>query len=86
MTLNPLHSSPVRGAWHTLDRQEALDLLAVDAERGLTREEAARRLAQVGPNRVADHDDRSPWEILLRQFRSVVVLLLLPFPECSPVP
>lgn len=70
-------SSTIHRSWHALDAKEALDLLGVDAERGLAPREAARRLAQVGPNRLADHEEASLLELLLRQFRSVVVLLLL---------
>jgi len=75
--VNALDSSTISRSWHALDPKEALDLLAADAESGLSRAEATRRLGQVGPNRVADHGDASLWELLRRQFRSIVVLLLL---------
>jgi len=75
--VNPPESPGISRSWHALDPKEALDLLAADAERGLTAEEAKRRLAQVGPNQVADHEDPSLLVLAGRQFRSIVVLLLL---------
>lgn len=42
---------------------------------GLDEVEAARRLAQVGPNALRSHQTR-PWAILLRQLRSPLLLLL----------
>jgi Ca2+-transporting ATPase len=47
-----------------------------DPERGLTPDEARRRLARIGPNRVAEGGDTPVWRLVLRQFRSLVVLLL----------
>jgi Ca2+-transporting ATPase len=45
--------------------------------RGLTSAEARRRLARIGPNRVADAGDTPLWRVAVRQFRSLVVVLLL---------
>jgi Ca2+-transporting ATPase len=75
--VNLLEPSESSRSWYSLDPQETLNLLATDAELGLTREEATRRLAQVGPNRIADHEETSLWVLVGRQFRSIVVLLLL---------
>ncbi len=75
--VNSVESSLISRSWHALDPGEVLNLLAADAEHGLTSEEANRRLTQVGPNRIADHEDASLWKLLRRQFRSIVVLLLL---------
>ncbi len=44
---------------------------------GLSQEEATRRLNYFGPNRVLTHASLSPWKILLRQFRSLIVALLV---------
>ncbi len=63
-------------SWHAVEPAELLTLLATDAQAGLTPHEAARRLALVGPNRVADHPETPLWRLALSQFRSVVVLLL----------
>ena len=40
-------------AWHVLSRDDAVQKLEVEPERGLTGEEAAARLERYGPNRFA---------------------------------
>ena len=56
---------------------DVLKLLGVDPEAGLSADEAHRRLARVGPNTVGEHSDTPLWRLVLAQFRSLVVLLLL---------
>lgn len=56
---------------------ELLETLEVSAESGLTAEEAARRLEAWGANQLRRHTRRGFFEILVDQFRSVVVLLLV---------
>jgi Ca2+-transporting ATPase len=63
--------------WHALAAADAARALATDAEVGLTEAEAARRLRETGPNRIIEHRPRSLGRMLLDQFRSLVVLLLL---------
>jgi Ca2+-transporting ATPase len=46
-------------------------------ERGLEREDAARRLAEHGPNELAAHPSTPLWRMLLRQFESPLVLILV---------
>jgi len=71
-------SSPAPGrGWHALGVAEVLAHLGTAASVGLAPEEARRRLHRVGPNRIADHPETPLWRLLLGQFRSVVVLLLL---------
>jgi P-type Ca2+ transporter type 2C len=71
-------SSPAGGhPWHALGVPEVLVQLGADAASGLAPDEARRRLSRVGPNRVADHPETPLWRLLLDQFRSVVVLVLL---------
>ena len=64
-------------AWHALKAAEVLARLGTDADLGLAPEDARRRLARVGPNRVADQRETPLWRLALDQFRSLVVLLLL---------
>ena len=59
-------------AWRTLSRG-----CRADAAHGLTQAEAARRLAQYGPNTLAQAHQRSTLAILLAQFRSLIVALLV---------
>jgi P-type Ca2+ transporter type 2C len=63
--------------WHALSVSDVVALLGTDPERGLTTAEARHRLARVGPNRVADTGETPLWRLVLRQFKSLVVLLLL---------
>ena len=71
----PAAASPV--AWHALPGAEVLALLRADPDQGLAAGEARHRLAEGGPNRIADRPDTPLWRLALRQFRSLVVLLLL---------
>ncbi len=64
-------------AWHTLEPCDALVRLGVEADSGLSEEEAARRLAGTGPNELAERGVRSPLSILLDQFVSAMVGLLV---------
>ena len=59
----------------TLDAAEVLTRLGT-SEGGLSAQEAARRLASVGPNVLRSHGARA-WGVLARQFRSYLLLLLL---------
>jgi len=63
--------------FHALEPGEVANVLATDAVRGLSSEEAHARLERVGPNRVGDYRARPLWRLVLDQFRSLVVLLLL---------
>jgi Ca2+-transporting ATPase len=67
----------VSRAWHALTPADALELLASDGQQGLDPHEARRRLARVGPNRVGEQPDTPWWRLVVDQFRSLVVLLLL---------
>jgi magnesium-transporting ATPase (P-type) len=62
--------------WHSLEESECLR--ALDAGRnGLSREEAARRLAHYGPNRLQPPRTRSPLVRFLEQFNNVLIYILL---------
>ena len=47
------------------------------ARTGLAEEDAVRRLASVGPNRLAERSPRPAWLKFIDQFRSLLVLILL---------
>jgi Ca2+-transporting ATPase len=64
-------------AWHVLDVAVVADRLQSDVARGLTQIEAAQRLAKFGPNTFAQAQERSTLTILLAQFRSLIVALLV---------
>jgi Ca2+-transporting ATPase len=64
-------------AWHTLEVAEVLTRLGADPTRGLSRAEATRRLATVGPNELEAAHGVSSWAVLLDQFKNVLIVILL---------
>lgn len=62
--------------WYERDVDATLEALESSRE-GLTSLEAARRLAQYGPNQLEEKRTRSPWLIFLGQFTEVMVIVLL---------
>lgn len=63
--------------WHTLETQDALHQIHSDSDNGLTATEAARRLAEYGPNELIERAGKSPWAILLEQFQGIMVVILI---------
>ncbi|MBE9208532.1 cation-translocating P-type ATPase [Nostoc sp. LEGE 06077] len=63
--------------WHTLEVDKALDLLDSKADSGLTPQEVEQRLQKYGPNELEEHGGRSAWEILLDQFKNIMLLMLI---------
>jgi Ca2+-transporting ATPase len=62
--------------WHTLAVDDAMARLGAE-RRGLSREEAARRFAQHGPNELQSLGRESAWHIFVAQFKNVLILILL---------
>ena len=62
--------------WHTLTRDETYEKFNTTPY-GLTSVEAAKRLQETGPNELQAARRVSPWEILLEQFKNVLILILL---------
>jgi magnesium-transporting ATPase (P-type) len=62
--------------WHTLAVSEVEEWLA-SPPGGLSGEEAARRLAEAGPNEVPGVAPKRWWQILLHQFRDPLIYILL---------
>jgi Ca2+-transporting ATPase len=78
VTPSPLNSKPdPAGVWHTLAVEKTLEQLASDAEAGLTTQEVKQRLQQYGPNELQETAGRSTWEILLDQFKNIMLLMLI---------
>lgn len=73
---NTNKATGTRSAWHRLDINKILDQL--DADRaGLDNEQARRRLSVHGPNSIGQQEETSPWKILLNQFLSPLIYVLL---------
>jgi Ca2+-transporting ATPase len=62
---------------HTRTGQDVVDQLASDPKNGLSQEEAARRLAEFGPNAIVGGEGVSAWKILLHNLNNIIVYLLI---------
>ncbi|MDO8793066.1 MAG: HAD-IC family P-type ATPase [Vicinamibacterales bacterium] len=62
--------------WHAQPVEEVLDRLETSSK-GLSGDEAARRLARFGPNRLPPPPRASAFRVLIDQLRSIVVVLLI---------
>jgi Ca2+-transporting ATPase len=62
--------------WH--DKSIADVFKELDSnQKGLNSDEAGRRLAEGGPNEIRQEKKISPWVLLLNQFKSILVIILL---------
>ncbi len=64
-------------SWHAVEADEVLARLATYAEKGLSNEEAQRRLDKYGPNELEEAPPVSFWQMLGEQFNNFVVILLI---------
>ncbi len=62
---------------HTLPIAETAALLGTDVNRGLSAAEASTRLSQFGPNELQEAPRPGLWQLLLRQFKSFLVIILV---------
>src|SRR3972149_3882672 len=65
------------GNWYHLNADEVLSQFNSNADRGLSKAEASRRLMEHGPNELQAARRISPWAILFEQFKNILVLILL---------
>ena len=63
--------------WYQKEITEILKELNTDTVKGLSSNEAARRLTEVGPNELQAEDGISPWTILFEQFKNVLIIILI---------
>ena len=64
-------------AWHSLPIDEVVRRLSTDARRGLSASEAARRLAEHGPNSLVEPPAVPWWRTFLAQFRELLIWILI---------
>lgn len=57
-------------------KEKLLRHFRVDPDKGLTRSEAKKRLKTFGFNRLQETKKKSPWIILLNQFKSLLIIVL----------
>jgi magnesium-transporting ATPase (P-type) len=63
--------------WHNLEVKDVIERLGTDHHRGLEREEAERRLARDGPNRLPRPIKRPGWLRFLLQFHNILIYMML---------
>ncbi|HYW21319.1 MAG TPA: cation-translocating P-type ATPase [Nodularia sp. (in: cyanobacteria)] len=63
--------------WHSFEVNKALKLLDSNADSGLTPENVRERLQKYGDNELKESNGRSSWEILLDQFKNIMLLMLI---------
>ncbi len=63
--------------WHVLHADEVLKRLATFSDKGLSSEEAERRLEQIGPNALIEASPPTFWQMLWEQFNNFVVIMLI---------
>ena len=69
--------SDSRQDWHNLSADQALYEQASDLAHGLSQTEAEKRLQQYGLNRLTEKPPRPVWHLLLSQFKSLLILVLI---------
>ncbi|MDZ7341851.1 MAG: cation-translocating P-type ATPase [candidate division KSB1 bacterium] len=78
MNTNIIAGEPVKPIpWHTLTTDAALKELNVDAQLGLNHDEATARLDTYGPNELIERRKKHPLMLLLEQFGSMLVIILI---------
>ena len=73
--MNSHASPPIARPWASTPDQ-LLEQLNVSPDTGLPEAEARTRRGTYGPNRLRQVESKSPWQILLRQVKSLIVVLL----------
>jgi hypothetical protein len=63
--------------WHAVPEAEAGQRLAVDPSAGLPSSEAVRRQERDGPNRLAEARREPRWKAFLRQFKEMLIIILV---------
>jgi P-type Ca2+ transporter type 2C len=74
---SPSARSETAPPWHSLTAAQVASELRSDPAQGLTDAEVARRLAERGPNRLAEKPPRPAWRKFLDQFRNFLVIVLI---------
>ena len=63
--------------WISSTIDEIVRDLNTDKVKGLSETEAEKRLQQYGPNQITDEKQKSVWEILRAQFKSLLIVILI---------
>ena len=71
------HSPTYDALWHTESALRTLDLLQSDVNLGLSAQQIADRQVKFGPNELEEAAGRGKWEILLDQFKNIMLVMLI---------
>jgi len=63
--------------WHSISFEETAEILKTDINHGLTQEEAEQRKEKFGPNKLPEEKPISRWKILMEQFQSPLIYILV---------
>jgi len=63
--------------WHSQSVEKVMEVLNTHPDRGLSTTEAKARLAQYGPNQLQERPRPTFWHMLLGQFNSFLILILI---------
>ena len=64
-------------SYHSRSAAQVLETMDVEQSRGLTEQDVTRRLDQHGPNKLREAKRRGIWEIVIEQFKSMVIVVLV---------
>jgi Ca2+-transporting ATPase len=64
-------------AWHTIEAEKTIELLESDRATGLTSAQVEEKLRQHGTNELIETGGRTPFEILIDQFKNIMLLMLI---------
>jgi P-type Ca2+ transporter type 2C len=64
-------------AWHTQSVEKTLELLQTNEEVGLQSAQVQDRQIKFGPNELEESAGRSKWDILIDQFKNIMLIMLI---------
>ncbi|MFQ5407720.1 MAG: cation-translocating P-type ATPase, partial [Anaerolineales bacterium] len=73
----PNYAAQPDRAWHAHSVDRVAEAMAVERTRGLTEDEARRRLQHYGPNELREEPPTPFWKLVVDQFNNFVVILLI---------
>ena len=73
----PVAPSVPSRAWHTMTPNEVESHFGTNSSTGLDEATVLQRLAQFGPNRLAEAKQQTIWQVFLEEIREPLIVLLL---------
>lgn len=72
-----MSDQPSSRHWYRLSIEQTVEQLVVNLQSGLQTQEAERRLAQYGPNKLAEATKEPGWKAFLRQYQDLMQVILV---------